>query len=151
MRAAYYDILAIDDDMETIEGLLSELALLDYSILQAHEIGVAIEYLKKFQFGVLLVDLRMAMPGSNDLTDNAGVLLLNDLRRGKIGKINKETPYVIVSAQEFWINRLEQNETKQTVAAIMRGRLETFSKGDDIRPITRLISRHLSDPKEEKR
>jgi CheY-like chemotaxis protein len=139
-----WDVLAIDDDPETIEGLISELELDGLAVLSVGDIESAREALSTLKFGLVLVDLRMQMDPDGEVVDDAGLALIRDLRKGELGSRNIDTPYIVASAQEFRIAKLEELGFEGELDLLRRGRATTFAKGDDIRPLVKLIFSELS-------
>jgi CheY-like chemotaxis protein len=140
MKRVTRDILAIDDDEDTIEGLLSEFDLLGYSIELAPTIRAAKHKLRTVDFKVLFVDLRMKLSEAGDVKDDAGLDLIRMLRKGKLGELNQQTPYVLISAQEFWIERLESKIETSELERMRSGRMTKFSKGDDLMPLIHKVA-----------
>lgn len=139
MKGAGDDILAIDDDEETIEGLLSEFDLLGYSVGIARTIDCAKEKLRNNEYKVLLVDLRMKSSEDSEIAEDGGLELIRCLRKGRLGPKNQMVPYVLISAQAFWVGRLEAKLTVADLERIQHGRIAKFSKGDTLTPLVRKI------------
>lgn len=137
------DILAIDDDQATVEGLISEWELKGYTVETVASTRGARSKLRTKPYRLLLVDMRM--PGPNgDFKNDAGLDLMVKLRRGELGPLNQNTPYVIYSAQQFRIETLERKLKPTDISQSRQGRLGTLSKGDDIRGLTEKVVSQLS-------
>lgn len=140
------DILAIDDDEESVEGFISECDLLGYSVVMVQSVAAAARRLKKEKFRLLVVDLRMPITESGPVQDNGGVQLILKLREGAYGSLNQDVPYVMVSAQAFRLDRVEARLSQQDLAGLLAGRLGKLMKIDDPRPTLKKIVEVLGQP-----
>jgi CheY-like chemotaxis protein len=147
MKTIDTDILAIDDDEDTIEGLLSEFDLLGYSFEIARTLTDAKEKLRHKKYRVLLVDLRMKDNDDGPIKNDGGLELIRKLRKGRLGSINHHTDYVIISAQQMWLDRLEAKIGTEELANIRTGRIAKFSKGDSLTPLVRRVHLALGQAK----
>jgi CheY-like chemotaxis protein len=145
MDSMHADILAIDDDEETIEGLLSEFDLLGYSCDIARTLLEAKEKLRSGRYKLLLVDLRMKTDPEGTIKDQGGLDLIRKLRKGKFGSANQSAIYVFVSAQRFALERFESKIDQDELSIIRTGRIAEFSKGDSLAPLVRKISTALRE------
>ncbi|MGA8612833.1 MAG: response regulator [Xanthobacteraceae bacterium] len=146
MDSAITDILAIDDDEDTIEGLLSEFDLLGYSFEIARTLIEAKNKLQHNKYKILLVDLRMKSEQDGSIKDDGGLELIRKLRKGKLGAVNQNASYVIISAQQFLLDRLEAKISNEELANIREGRLAKFSKGDSLNSLVQRVATVLSHP-----
>jgi CheY-like chemotaxis protein len=147
MKTISTDILAIDDDEDTIEGLLSEFDLLGYSFEIAQTLADAKEKLRHKKYRVLFVDLRMKDNDDGAIKNDGGLELIRKLRKGRLGSINQHTDYVIISAQQMWLDRLEAKIGTDELASIRMGRIAKFSKGDSLTPLVRRVHLALGEAK----
>jgi CheY-like chemotaxis protein len=145
MNTINIDILAIDDDEDTIEGLLSEFDLLGYSFEIARTLVDAKEKLRQNKYKVLFVDLRMRDRNDGTIKDDGGLELIRKLRKGKLGSANQQTAYVIISAQQMWLDRLEAKIGEDELVGIRTGRIAKFSKGDSLIPLVRRVASALGE------
>jgi hypothetical protein len=82
----------------------------------------------------------MKLSEAGDVKDDAGLDLIRMLRKGKLGELNQQTPYVLISAQEFWIERLESKIETSELERMRSGRITKFSKGDDLMPLIHKVA-----------
>ena len=147
MQPTGTDILAIDDDEDTIEGLLSEFDLLGYSFEIARTLAEAKQKLQQNTYRLLLVDLRMQATREGPIKDDGGLELIRKLRKGKLGSINQNAIYVVISAQQFLLDRLEGKIGTEELDSIRKGRLAKFSKGDSLTPLVQKVVSALTNIK----
>ena len=135
-------ILAIDDDRHTVDGLLSELRIYYGIVIEVAEtIAQAEARLKETSFDFLIVDLRFAYNGH--VVEDAGLQLMLRLRVGKYGETNKSTPYLLLTAQDFHLGKVESKFSDAEIAIASSGRVATIGKGYSIRELADKIGATL--------
>jgi CheY-like chemotaxis protein len=126
-------VLAIEDEDETIIGILSEFELRGYEVQISNSVSDAKNKLNVTSFGFLLIDLRLPIDDRKAASDVAGLNLLLELRRGDHGELNKNTPYAFVSAQRFTLDRLEAKlSSSNDLSLVKKDSIRPFSKGQSM-------------------
>ncbi|HWA91113.1 MAG TPA: hypothetical protein VG889_13835 [Rhizomicrobium sp.] len=137
-------VLAIEDDIGTIEGLTSELEL-SYARIAYTDTGSEGESrIKSEAFDLLIVDMRLPWVKSEAVDEMAGLRLLAKLQRGELGELNKETLCVLASAQEFRVDILLERMSENGMAVPNMDGVLRFQKGDEIIPFAARLIELLS-------
>jgi CheY-like chemotaxis protein len=117
-------ILVVDDDVDTCRNLSDILADLGYQVDMAHEGYQALQLVRRNQYDVALLDLRM--PGMD------GVTLYREIK-----KLQSGTVAIIVSA---YANK------ESTDAALTAGAWQVLAKPIDFSRLLRLVDEAMGQP-----
>jgi CheY-like chemotaxis protein len=93
-------ILAVEDERQSIYSALVEWRLRGYDVTRVTNLLDARAVLSKSKFDLVVADVRLPPTDDETKIDQfGGVDLIRDLRAGRVGRMNKKTPFMIVTAQ----------------------------------------------------
>lgn len=128
----HFDVLSVEDQPDTMSGTLSELRVQrrGISIDTVKDVSGARDRLKKNEYKVILIDLRLPDVEGGAVEMGNGVKLLEEIRHGKLGKRNVDAPCLLVTAQSL-----------SAVKMMSEKDVQVYSKGASMYP---LVDRVLS-------
>lgn len=113
-------ILIVEDIPNTLAGTLIKLEDLGAQVECAESVFEAKKYLTEKKYDVLILDWRLPEKPGEDVNDIAGEILVEDLKSGKLGNINKEIPFIAVTAQRSVINYPKVKEISGCIDVIYK-------------------------------
>lgn len=144
--SSHISVLAIDDDRKTIDGLISELRLYyQIDVELAETVGRAEELLQGNEYSMLIVDMRFAE--DDQVVEDGGLKLILKLRKGSLGGKNSKAPYLLLTAQDFHIAKIESRLSKKQISQFHDGRIGLIGKGHSIRETADRIGAFLGRPR----
>lgn len=139
-------ILSVEDLQKTVKGLYSELRIYyGAQISVAADMTEAQEILRETGFDLILLDLRFPINGI--MVDDAGLQLMLSLRRGNLSNLNQQTPYLMLTAQDFSIPQLSERLDDEERGLVQGGRVGITNKLSAIRSISDLVGKALRLPR----
>lgn len=101
----FFRVLVLEDEINTIRGTLRAIKHISTNVTEVKNIVEAQNALINNRYELLIVDVRVPHNGGNKLIAEGGIDLVNSIFEGKYGSHNKNTPFIILSAQDRSIRK----------------------------------------------
>jgi CheY-like chemotaxis protein len=147
-RAPRGKILSIEDQPDTICGTMMILQRRGYEIDYALTLEEARAKLREENYELIVVDILMPEHNGGKPVHGGGVLLLEQLKEGKLGDLNKTVPFVVATAQAAFVDTIGKVGRQALVMSsdlLRTDCLRVDAKIGDIVGLANLIDRHLSN------
>lgn len=138
-------ILSIDDDEDALAGLRAQLRR-KHGIQSemALSMEAAEQHLRSRRFSLLVVDMRFLC--GEQMDGAAGMKLLTRLRANVYGELNRQTSDILLTAEDFYIDVLEDRFAGQYDMNLFRQyQIGRYGKGTEIVRLASVIAEAVAE------